>query len=484
MELFKYIRSGIAAVIVSAAVPLLIILQSCGGSSGGSSDYAGGGIGGTGKGVGTITAFGSIFVNAVEHSTSGIPITVDGAPASEDDLDIGMKVVLSTRNGQASSVEYDPDLAGPVQNIDLAAGTFTVLGQTVIVDSTTAFKDVADLAGLSSGDLVEVSGFNDSAGRLRATYIRRDSSIQMFSLEGTVSNHDAGAKRFSLGSIDVDYSGVSSPPSFGNDSYIEVKGSLAGNTLIASSLELDSPLPAASSGEELEIEGIITSVTSFADFRVNGQRVLTTTGTEFEHGASSDIQIDNEVEVEGTVDSAGNLVAEKIEFRFNESREMKLEGRVSDLNTANSTVTVFGIRVSVTGSTSMKDESSQHLRSFSLSDISPGDFLEIGGFVDSSGTVVASSLEREDAPGSGNDKLKGPVDLNSENGTSSLGILGITVDVTGATFRDADDNPINASQFFDAIDDTTTPGDIVKVKGAYTGGSSFTASEAEIERIN
>jgi len=52
------------------------------------------------------------------------------------------------------------------------------------------------------------------------------------------------------------------------------------------------------------------------------------------------------------------------------------------------------------------------------------------------------------------------------------------------TFKDNNDNPIGVAAFFSAIDDTKDPGDIVKVKGSYLGGTAFTADEAEIEKIN
>ncbi len=485
MRSYKKLWTKLYTAFVIAAIPLLMIMQSCGGSSGGgASDYAGGGIGGTGKAVGTITAFGSIFVNGVEHSTAGVPISVNGSAATENDLDVGMKVVISKNHGQTEAVEYDPDLSGPVNNVDLAAGTLDVMGRTVVVNSTTVFKGVSGLGGLNTGELVEVSGFSDSAGRLRAAYIRRDNAIQVFSIEGTVSNHDQAAKTFSIGSLSVDYSGVSSPPAFGNGSYVDVKGTMPGNMLVAVSLELDRLLPSAASGDDMEIEGIITSVTSPTDFKLNGLRVVTTANTKFEHGTSADIKIDNAVEVDGSVDTNGSIIADKIEFRFNESRDVELEGSVSTVDPVNATVTIFGIQVQITANTSLEDEV-QNLRPFALSDISKGDFLEIGGFVDNSGTVVASKLERKSDPGSGNDTLKGPVDMNSESGTASFGILGITVDVSGAqTFKDNNDKVIGVAAFFSAIDDTKDPGDIVKVKGSYLGGTAFAADEAEIEKIN
>ena len=75
------------------AVALLVVFgfAACGG--GGS---AGGGIGGTGKAIGAITDFGSVFVNGVEFETSSSTFIVEDNPnPTEDDLAIGMRVTVN-----------------------------------------------------------------------------------------------------------------------------------------------------------------------------------------------------------------------------------------------------------------------------------------------------------------------------------------------------------------------------------------------------
>ena len=68
------------------------------------------------------------------------------------------------------------------------------------------------------------------------------------------------------------------------------------------------------SGDEVEFEGVITSMTSHGDFVVNNQRVQTTVQTEYEHGTASNIAVNVRVEVKGSVNSSNILIAEKIEF--------------------------------------------------------------------------------------------------------------------------------------------------------------------------
>jgi hypothetical protein len=187
---------------------------------------------------------------------------------------------------------------------------------------------------------------------------------------------------------------------------------------------------------------------------VNGQRVQTDGQTEFEHGTATDLALDLRVEVAGTVNNFGILIAEKVTFRSQEGGEVGIKGEVDSVDTNNSTVTVFGLTIYVDSNTELKDESTSELRPFNLGDLVIGDFIEVGGFVNNLGDIVAVKLERKDDPGAGKDELKGPVD--SENPDTSLEILSINVDVNGATaFKDSDDNSITAAEFFIAISTTT-----------------------------
>lgn len=101
--------------------------------------------------TGTITGFGSVYVNGVKFETDSATFDVDGVSGTQDDLAIGMKVdVMGTINadgvtGTATSIDFDEELQGPVSDITVGDGqtrSFTVLGSTVIIDSNdTNFDD-------------------------------------------------------------------------------------------------------------------------------------------------------------------------------------------------------------------------------------------------------------------------------------------------------------------------------------------------------
>ena len=54
-----------------------------------------GGINGGGRARGTITAFGSVFVNGVEYDLSGSTIVVNGVATTEDKLRVGQVVTVA-----------------------------------------------------------------------------------------------------------------------------------------------------------------------------------------------------------------------------------------------------------------------------------------------------------------------------------------------------------------------------------------------------
>ena len=109
-----------------------LMAVACGGGGGGT--VAGGGIGGTGITSGTVTGFGSVYVNGVEYFLENTRLDIDDdlyeEAVSEDYnlenvLDIDMVVTLAWEKNAdgsftASSIEFDEDVEGPVSFLRLA----------------------------------------------------------------------------------------------------------------------------------------------------------------------------------------------------------------------------------------------------------------------------------------------------------------------------------------------------------------------------
>ena len=337
--------STVFSVILASLVAVLVALNGCGGSGGGGESLAG--IGGTGKiASGTITGFGSIFVNGFEYDIDSASLEVnddDSAGLSQDDLRIGMVVTVTAEvfdtdgdgeddKGAASLVVYDNDVEGPVNSLsDPGNGltkSFSVLGIDVIVNSAGTEFDDSDEAGFSfatiaDNDVVELSGFFDGSNVLNATYIKKTDDFDLGSSEvefkGTAdAGTDAGAgDSFTLDGFitvnirdDADLSEV--PGERVTDSvFVEVDGRLTKlNPLTIEALRIqqeDQDLD--DDAGEAELEGFVSDFVDNSNFRVDGQPA-DATDAEFEPDGLV-LNDGLKVEVEGTIE-AGILNADKV----------------------------------------------------------------------------------------------------------------------------------------------------------------------------
>ena len=333
--------SAVYRTILTGLIAGIIALAGCGGGSSSGTNVAG--IGGTGRTIsGTITGFGSIFVNDVEYDidNASFDINDDSSPGlSEDDLSIGMVVTLTGNDdgtvGVASQVVYDNEIKGPVSGLIDVPGlagvkqSFSVFGVNVVVDvAGTTFDDSGapgfSFATLAEGDIVELSGLFDSSNTLVASYIEKTDDLDPGSseveLKGTPdAGTDAGIDdSFILNGVTVnivagtDLSDV--PGSRVTDTqFIEVKGTLITPSPViieATRIEQEDEGIDPEDGEA-SLEGFISNFTDNSSFMVSGQQVNATDAT-FEP-AGLTLRNDLRVEVEGMIVN-GILIAEKVEL--------------------------------------------------------------------------------------------------------------------------------------------------------------------------
>ena len=478
---------------LSLAMAGVIGLSGCGGGGDGA-DTSGSGTATptTSTTSGVISGFGSVFVDGVEFETNDSSFSLDDGedgPEDEAGLAVGMVVTITgTVNddgttGTATHIEFDDELEGIVNASSVDAdgtGTLTVMGQTVVVKSTTVFE--SKVAGITSidlvtpGNVVEVSGFSSGDGTVYATRIEvklAAHSGEEIEVKGIISN--LSVTTFNLGGLTVDYSAAAFDDDIPDSTlseglYVEVKstaGFNGGGDLVASKVELeddgDMELD-GDDGDEVDLNGVVTAVLSNSEFEIGGHKVIVTGSTEIEHGNAGDILVGIYLEVEGELDSNGNLIADEIELGIDDDIEMA--GYLEDVNNPAGTVTLFGRTIRV-DSTALKvdkqDEAGlvpEHF--FDLEDLFTGDFVEIDAYVDpDNGELVAVKLERDDDDGDENE-LQGPVEAAPN--TDTLVIAGVTVDISALV--------------------TAPPavGDEVKVIGSYSSGILvFTASGMETD---
>ena len=424
------------------AVPVLtaMIMTAC--NVGG--DMAG--IGGSGFiSTGTITGFGSVYVNGVRFETDQARFEVEGRlDATESDLRVGMVVQVQGSvnadgsTGTASFIRYADDLQGPVTAIDEVTTDpdirrLTVLGQTVVISAADTSYDDVRFDTIEVGQMLEISGYYDHNGELQASYIELKDANDDIEIRGVIE--ELNGFEFTVRGVAVDASSASIED-FANGQlqegvYVEVEGYFDSNTntLIASEVEAEDDL--YDDDREVEIEGYITSYTDNNHFEVNGVPVDAS-------GVSTSLQLrlGERVEVEGYMRN-GVLIAEEIELRGGNT-EISARLEAVDLNSQQFTLKPVSdqpaITVQISDLTRMEDDLDDDDRLL-LTDLQPGNFITVRGFEMDNNIVAATRVKREDDDDD-EVEVQGVVDAYTP---TSVTVLGVEFMVDGSTEYEDDD---------------------------------------------
>ncbi len=436
----------------------VIFLSSCGSGGGGSDSSASSGTSGSAVSVGTITGFGSVFVNGVRYDTSSATILRNEQQVSESDLDLGMIVAVSrSANGSTSAnrIQFEEDVKGLV-DVNDNSGTLSVMGQTVITDASTVFINGA-LNTLTAGTVAEVSGFRNANDDIVATFIENKgapASVNAYEVIGNVRNLNSAAMTFQIDDLLVSYASANlndfdgGIPSEGQ--LVEVKDELKAYiansfSLTATKVEPQARLGGGNAGDNIEIESIVTQVNSPSSFVIAGITVTTTNSTLYLFGSADQIAVGVRLEVEGNINASGNLVATKIKFEDNDAR---IIGQVfaKGANTL-TMLDASGVVVTVTNQTQIEDDTSNNPLNFA--GIMVNDYLEIRGFIGANGSIIATEIERDSLDSDA--RLRGTVSaFDAVAGTVT--VLGQTLNTNGATqFEGLNDQVISANAFFNSL---------------------------------
>jgi hypothetical protein len=316
------------------------LLISCG-SGGGGGMTAGGGIGGSGIiSQGAVSAFGSIVVNGTEFDTSNAAIIVNGEEGFGDEfvqenLDIGRVVTVEGRintdeSAVADRVVYSTNVNGPVESVN-ATDPITnekevvVLGQTVVVNFITKFEpDTIGFDTIAEVDVIEVSGYRDFDGKIRATFIEKTGEFisgSIVEVTGLIKNLNSSLETFEINGLTVNYALIANDLPEGipaDDLFVEVQGTLdtPEGEMIANEIELGDEVD-GEDGDEFEIMGFVTEIISdlnIIKFKVGNQVVhVDPDSAVFVDGFPDDIAAGQKLEAEGSLEG-GILFAWEIEF--------------------------------------------------------------------------------------------------------------------------------------------------------------------------
>jgi Domain of unknown function (DUF5666) len=495
-------RSSILFNLLGAA-GLIGLLSACGSGGGGATTGTGGATSGSAAASGTVTGFGSVYVNGKKFETNDVEVRHDDGSvdrcsigtdlSSRCGLKEGMTVKVSgSFNGSsrsASIITQGDTVEGPITTVDVANSTFDVLGQTVIVDNTTRFDSGVSLGNLLPGQFVEVSGFVKSDGTVAASFIERKSGVggcsitSVCEVKGTVKGHNAVAATFQIGGLTVVYDNTTiihdMPVPIGsnwNDRFVEVKGTnfstIAGvPTLTAMKVEPENQ-GLGNNVDELEVEGFVTEAGTangnIVDFTIGTTQVRTTDRTEFRGGMVDEIIVGAKMSAEGRFDGT-TLIAKHVKFHAS----VKLEGNIATISGNTFTITgLSGVTVTVNSQTEIKADSGN-----ALNDLLVGNHVRVRGRVSGDSSLIATRVEQR--PADTDVDLQGPVQSVVGQDLQDLTILGVTVDTTGISndnFKGLNDQIIGRAAFFNVVKEGT----LVKMQGRLSG-SIVTWREAELE---
>jgi hypothetical protein len=232
-------------------------------------------------------------------------------------------------------------------------------------------------------------------------------------------------------------------------------------------------------GGKLEIEGFVSGFVAHpGTFQVETRRVQTTSSTRFEGGTAADLGSGVKVQAEGSLDAAGVLVADKIEFEdasggSSSSGIIRLTGTASAVDIGARTLTMFGKTIRINDLTELGTP---------LAAITVGvTRLEVRASLDANGSVAAEHVE---STGESRDEVQARVTAKDDAAFTLTLLDSIDVALGGSAvqFRGSDDSTITRAAFFAAITpaSATNPGTLVDIRGSFNG-TTLTAERAELD---
>jgi hypothetical protein len=269
-------------------------------------------------------------------------VAVDGGDVRTD---------TAGRAATATRVRFGSEIVGPVAAVDGAAGTFTVLGQTVAVAVDTVFDGrlSGGLAGLAIGQGIEVYALYDAAsGRYKATRIEPRSGLTQWLLRGPVATLDSANRRLRIGGAEFSYAvaaGVPAELAAGRIVRLRLQASVdaSGRYTVAS---FGTGIRTPEDRDGAELEGLITAFTSTSSFQVNGLSV-DASAASFPDGTSG-IRLGARVDAKGRL-QGGVLKASTVEIESDDridDRGFEFKGQITEVNLGAKTFVLRGQTIS------------------------------------------------------------------------------------------------------------------------------------------
>lgn len=385
---------------------ILIVLQLFACSGGGIGSIADGGIDGTGLGAGSISSFGSIFVNDIEYDTDSTEVFINGEAGDVDQLKLGMYVEVfgdqdvATATGTAQRVEYRDLLRGPIKYINEDGSFIRVLGSGVRLTEKTQVYGIDSRKALKVGDRVRISSAALTGGQnVEASlveYLPQDSNQVM--LVGTLLNLDTTAQVFYVDGQRFVYSQTPNlPTNLRNRMLVEIlahPNPVPGSLLVDEIRELI-PTPLAANSF-VQIDGYITRYQDVNDFDVQYRPARLSPALV----ASLDTPLKQliPVYITGHTDENGVIVIEQLEVleipaSLQDMNQLLLRatGPIVYLDPPNR-INIFGVNGLLTEQTRYVDTRGN--QDYGLQDLRTGDRHVMSGTYNAQGDFEVAMLHR------------------------------------------------------------------------------------------
>lgn len=358
----------------------------------------GGGVGSEGTGTfasGTINGYGSIIVGGVHFDERNADVRDDdGQPLDRSALALGMVVDISAgplasasgvSSAVASSVLARRALVGPAAAVDLAAGRLTLLGQAVRVSADTVFdaRLPGGLAGVASGQLLEVYGYFDSATQaFAATRIAPAAAGTAYRVSGPLAAVDRLGASVTLGG--QTYSTAQLGSTSGLAEGAQVRLNLGGTPdrdgrwVVNGQRSDDRPTQARG---DAEVDGRISALLGAGRFVVAGITVDAGSAS-----LSGTLRVGASVSVSGAWRD-GVLVASSVKVSGDEVRRFELNGAISSVDALNRRFVLRGTTVSLARAELVFDHGDE-------SQLLPGTMVRVEGVLSADRTVLEATRIR------------------------------------------------------------------------------------------
>ena len=496
---------------------LLVGLTACGG---GSSDSTSVDNGEFQVASGKIIGFGSVVVNGIEFSRKPSLVADDRVilpfenitSASESTLHLGMNVNIrgtvnsATGKGEYESIEFQPELRGPLEagSINISTNTLTVMGRKVQVAANTSFdggiNDLADISQAVTNPELEISGnLDDNTGILTATRIARKApdfnvlQVKTVQVKGKIATVDAGGSSFTMGTGTGTFSVNFTPDVLDSNtaiadiavgSFFEVKGILNGTVITANRIEKKNAVDAVAN-DRVNLKGTANGGVVDNIFTINGPNgaiTINTTSASFQKAGTAAtaaiVTAGTTLEIEGILQADGSVAATQVHLEI--EKNVKLEGNAAAGAFNAGTLTLNSVPVTIGASTRLLDQSGQTL---DLTTIVAGDHLQIVGLFDRITNKVTASQVQRTSPRDVT-IIQGPVTTVASPNLTLFGIITVDTSTVNPATGFGDDRSVpkvtfaNQSAFFAAL--TSDGFTVVKAKGTMVG-TTLNASDVDLE---